>query len=319
MSRTRWAVAIAIGVVGGLIAAVWSRYADDLGQARQRIASSSELAQTPCGPIEYAVVGDGPPLLLVHGAGGGFDQVLGIAQALAGRGLKVIAMSRFGYLRTPLPADASAAAQADAHACLLDALKIERAAIAGVSAGAPSTLQFALRHPKRTRAMVLLVPAGRASDDDLVPAPQATEFLFDTALRSDFLFWAATRLARDTLIESILATPPALVRNAGAAERQRVDAILAQILPVSTRRLGLLNDARVVSTLPRYPLERIAAPALLISVKDDGFGTWDNARRIAAQVPGARFVGYESGGHVWVGHHDELLGEVERFVKQAPA
>jgi len=318
MDKARWAFAIAIVAIGALVAATWSRYADDLGQARQRVATGSEIAQTPCGPIEYAVVGDGPPLLLVHGAGGGFDQGFGIAQALAARGVKVIVMSRFGYLRTPLPADASAAAQADAHACLLDTLNIERAAIAGVSAGAPSTLQFALRHPERTSALVLLVPAGRASDDDLVPAPQATEFLFDTALRSDFLFWAATKLARDTLIESILATPPALVRNASADEQRRVDAILTQILPVSTRRLGLVNDARVVSTLPRYPVERIGAPALLISVKDDGFGTWDNARRIAAQVPGARFVGYESGGHVWVGHHDELLHEVERFVKQAP-
>jgi pimeloyl-ACP methyl ester carboxylesterase len=52
-------------------------------------------------------------------------------------------MSRFGYLRTPLPADASAAAQADAHACLLDALGIRRAAIVGASAGAPSAMQFA--------------------------------------------------------------------------------------------------------------------------------------------------------------------------------
>ena len=32
------------------------------------------------------------------------------------------APSRFGYLRTPLPSDASPAAQADAHSCLLDAL-----------------------------------------------------------------------------------------------------------------------------------------------------------------------------------------------------
>jgi len=52
-----------------------------------------------------------------------------------------------GYLRTPMPADASAAAQADAHACLLDALGIRRAAVMGGSAGAPSALQMGTSPP----------------------------------------------------------------------------------------------------------------------------------------------------------------------------
>ena len=57
-----------------------------------------------------------------------------------------------------LPADASPEAQADAHACLLDALGIPNAAVVGVSAGGPSAMQFAIRHPQRTAALVLLVP-----------------------------------------------------------------------------------------------------------------------------------------------------------------
>jgi 2-hydroxy-6-oxonona-2,4-dienedioate hydrolase len=122
-------------------------YERDLHAARERTSDGSEITQTRCGPIEYARVGSGTPVLFVHGAGGGFDQGLEMAERLAKTGFQVVLMSRFGYLRTPLPADASAAAQADAHACLLDALKLERAAIAGASAGAPSAMQFALRPP----------------------------------------------------------------------------------------------------------------------------------------------------------------------------
>jgi alpha-beta hydrolase superfamily lysophospholipase len=88
----------------------------DLAAARQRIATGSEVAQTPCGPIEYAQVGAGPAVLLVHGAGGGFDQTLDAAQDLAARGFRVVAPSRFGYLRTPQRSDATPAAQADAYA-----------------------------------------------------------------------------------------------------------------------------------------------------------------------------------------------------------
>jgi 2-hydroxy-6-oxonona-2,4-dienedioate hydrolase len=313
------AVAILIGLlVAGLFALVYASYQRDIHQARERISIGSQIVETPCGLIEYAVAGDGPPVLVVHGAGGGYDQGLEFSKALVQSGFRIIAMSRFGYLRTPLPADASAAAQADAHACLLDALNIRRAAIIGASAGAPSSMQFALRHPERTAALVLLVPAAYVPRPGGAPpmhTPPGTNFLFDTALKSDFLFWAAPRLARQTVIRAILATPPALVESASADERARVAQVMDHILPVSPRRLGLLNDAAVTSSLPRYELERIAVPTLILSAADDLFGTFDGARYSAEHIPRARFIGYPSGGHLWVGHQKEVMSEIAAFLR----
>ena len=309
---------LALIAVAAICAWVYVDYRRDIGRARAELLAGSRIAQTACGPIEYASLGEGPPVLLVHGAGGGYDQGLAIGGPLAREGFRVIAMSRFGYLRTPLPADASAAAQADAHACLLDALGIERAAIMGASAGAPSALQFALRHPRRCAALVLLVPAIFVPRPDGAPpvtTPPGTQFLFDTALRSDFLFWAGIKLARATMIRALLATPPEVVANADPGEQRRVDAILRQILPVSPRRLGLLNDAAVTSTLPRYPLDQVAVPTLAISLADDLFGTYDGARYTAAQVPGARFIGYPTGGHVGVGHERDFVLAIASFLR----
>lgn len=317
--RVGRAVAIIIGlIVAGLFGLVYSSYQRDIHHARERISVGSQIVETPCGPIEYAVAGDGPPVLVVHGAGGGYDQSMDASKALIQSGFRVIAMSRFGYLRTPIPADASAAAQADAHACLIDALNVRRVAVVGVSAGAPSSMQFALRHPERTAALVLLVPAAYVPRPGGAPpmrTPPGTEFLFDTALQSDFLFWAAPRLARQTVIRAILATPPAVIENASADERARVAQVLDHILPVSPRRLGLLNDASVTSTLTRYELERIAVPTLILSVADDLFGTFDGARYSAEHIPHARFIGYPSGGHLWVGHQKEVISEIVAFLK----
>lgn len=311
--------AIVAGIlVAGAFGLAWVSYQRDIHAARVRVSTGSQVAQTPCGPIEYAVAGEGPPVLIVHGAGGGFDQGLGFAEPLAARGFRVIAMSRFGYLRTPLPSNASATAQADAHACLLDVLNIRRAAIVGASAGAPSSVQFALRHPQRCAALVLLVPAlyvPRAAGAPSLRAPAGTEFLFETVLKSDFLFWAAIKLARSTMIRAILATPPAVVESADAGEQARVAQILDSILPVSPRRLGLLNDAAVTSSLQRYELERITAPTLAISVADDLYGTFESARYTAQNVAGARFVGYPSGGHVFVGHQNDVVSEIAAFLK----
>ena len=83
------------------------RFQTDIEQARDRVAHGSTIVATRCGPIEYHEAGSGVPLLAVHGSGGGFDQGMAFAAPLAHRGIRVIAMSRFGYLRTPMPVDGS--------------------------------------------------------------------------------------------------------------------------------------------------------------------------------------------------------------------
>ncbi len=311
---------VAVAAIAALVVLALPDYRSDIEAARSRVARGSGMAQTACGPIEYAAMGSGPAVLLVHGAGGGFDQLLDMGRELAQSGFRAVLPSRFGYLRTPLPADATPAAQADAHACLLDALKIDRAAVVGVSAGAPSSLQLALRHPKRITALVLLVPLAWAPPGErerqrrLSPAA----WLVFPTLKSDFLFWAATRTAPDLVTRTVLGTPPETVTAAGAAERERIASMMRSILPVSQRQQGLSNEMAVARSLERYELERIEAPTLIVSLEDDGYGTYASARYTSGQIPHARFVGYPSGGHMFAGHDRDVMNEVAAFVKANP-
>ena len=306
----------------GLIALVFASYQRDIHQARERVLVGSQIADTPCGRIEYAVAGDGLPVLVAHGAGGGFDQGLDVSSILVQRGFRLIAVSRFGYLRTPLPPDASPAAQADNYICLLDALQVPRAAVVGFSAGAPSAMQFAIRHPERTVALVLLVPAAYPAHLDqeaggAMPKQNSaiTKALFGTVLKSDFLLWAAIRLAPNTMYQVLLGTPQKIVQNASPNEQDRVAKVLDHLLPFSQRLPGVLNDASITPSLPRYELERINIPTIILGVADDMFGTYDGARYSAEHIPGARFIGYPSGGHAMVGHQKEALSEIVAFLE----
>jgi pimeloyl-ACP methyl ester carboxylesterase len=322
MRRASGSLRLVIALIAAVAAAiVYGRYRQDLTSARRRIASVSQVVTTPCGPIEYAVAGTGPPVLVVHGAGGGFDQGLLMAEGLIEAGYQAIAVSRFGYLRTPRPADASPAAQADAHSCLLDALEIDRAAVLGASAGAPSSLQMAIRHPERVTALILLVPATFMPDAGGAGAnvPPGLELIFSTALRWDFPFWVASRMARQTLIRTMLGTPPELLEGAGADARRHVANMLDFVLPVSDRRLGLLNEAEVTTALQRFELERIRAPTLIISAEDDLYGTFERARYTAGEIPGATFVGYPTGGHLLVGREAGTTAEMVSLLRRAQA
>src|SRR5215211_4090808 len=161
-----------------------TRYRIDIEAARRRLAAREHHSiQTPYGAVQYAERGQGSPLLFSHPLVGGYDVGLGCAESWIGDGFRVIASSRFGYLGSSLPPGAMPADQADAYALLLDALGIERAAVAGFSAGGPSVIQFALRHPDRTSGLILFGSAlpGKAGG----PPKPVAQLLF-----TDLVFWA---------------------------------------------------------------------------------------------------------------------------------
>jgi len=93
-----------------------------------------------------------------------------------------------------------------------------------------------------------------------------------------------------------------------------VATMLEHILPIAPRQAGLLNDASVISSLERFDLERIALPTLAISAADCLYGTFEGARYTAEHVPGARFIGYPTGGHLCVGHQEEFASEIAAFL-----
>jgi len=129
---------IGLGVAGALLAAGGGAtayaYSSAIEGARARVAPAlSKVIPSRFGDLEYAEQGEGVPLLMVHGTGGGFDQGLLFARPLTALGYRVIAPSRFGYLRSSFPAEPSSANQADAFVDLLDALGIAKIAIAGLT------------------------------------------------------------------------------------------------------------------------------------------------------------------------------------------
>ena len=316
--RTRRAVgcgvAVAVLLVGAI--AVSAAFHADRRLAVQRITGKSSVIETRYGPMEYAQAGAGPPLLMIHGTGGGFDQGLMFSEGIIGNGIRVIAPSRFGYLRSSWPKEPSSERQADAFIDLLDHLKVQKVVVAGGSAGALSAVQFALRHPDRTRALILIVPAANVEGHDPNEMSATQEWLARRLMTSDFLFWAGKEVLAKQMIGFLLATDPALLSQVSDVEQRRAYAILDQILPISRRWRGMLNDAKLAGHPARVDFSQLRVPLLLLSAGDDRFGTAPTARAIARQVPGSRLIIYATGGHIFLGHQPDSAAETARFVRE---
>jgi pimeloyl-ACP methyl ester carboxylesterase len=287
----------------------FSRYKYEMQAARERVLTGSQIIQTNSGPIECATAGDGPPVLVSHGAGGGWDQGLLTARMYLNDEFQAISPSRFGYLRTPYPADASPAAQAEAYADLLDALGISRGAILASSGGGPSALQFALRHSDRCSALVMVAAVSQA----VPPRPKTIEIGNKVVFRSDFINWLITTYFESKVL-SILGAPPELQVRLSPAEKEPLAEILRTMHPVSLRSAGMFHDA-----MPRrfdFPLERITAPTLVVHAVDDKVVPFAQGQYTAEKIPGARLLALPDGGHLKIGHHAEMRPEIVAFLKQ---
>jgi pimeloyl-ACP methyl ester carboxylesterase len=319
--RTGFGIALTGTALVG-IAAVAVRYFRDICAARKRLDSlGSQVIETACGLIEYAQTGDGYPVLVVHGAMGGFDQGLWIARSFNIPNCRFICISRCGYLRSPVPPGANLDTQADIFASFLDRLDIQKAAVFGVSAGSTAAIRFVARHPERVSAFILLGPDVPGEIQITMPP----RFVFDKLLRSDFVYWALITFFGKWVQNTFGLAPKGYVLTPEQA------AMLKNIqkgdLPVSNRMDGIIFEtytteaeykAQVTSASP-YPLDKIQTPTLVINAVDDPLSIPSNVRAMTGQMPKARLYVVSDGGHFLFGHADEAKAEIALFLRSVLA
>ncbi|MFK8844966.1 alpha/beta fold hydrolase [Streptomyces sp. Ac-502] len=110
-------------------------------------------------PVAYAELGDGPPLLLLHGLGGTSGDWNSVLAALAGRH-RVVAVDLPGYGSSgPIP-DSSPAGIANFMWDVSDTIGLERPALMGHSEGGGVAAEMALAEPARVPRMVLVSASG---------------------------------------------------------------------------------------------------------------------------------------------------------------
>jgi len=313
LNHMAWTLPSITVLATALGAVTYSAYRRDLAAARARALSGSRILETERGPIEYGTAGEGSPVLVLHGTSGGWDQGIASARDLVPHGFQLIAPSRFGYLRTPLPADLSPQAEADTWASFLDALQIQHLPVIAFSAGAAPAVQLALRHPNRVSRLVLIVPGAGGLVSEPAIAPPTV--LLDAIYRFDFPMWMLMRLV-PSIMHRLVAVPSSLVASLEPQDKARLDEAVRMILPVSSRRLGVLNEGKTQGSAMRYALERVSVPTLLISTEDDLYGTLANARQAAKLIPNAKLIEFASGGHLLLGRGPEVWPAVATFLRR---
>jgi pimeloyl-ACP methyl ester carboxylesterase len=187
--------------------------------------------------------------------------------------------------------------------------------VLGISAGAPSAIELALRHPEHVRALILVVPRAWAPGVEVSAEPSnGNKPIFAMVTKGqDFAWWTATKLASRRLLR-FLGVPGTIYDRADPFERDRLNWIARNVLPLSRRMRGILADGE--TKIESWPLEKVAVPTLVISAEDDLFNTLPAARWTAEHVPGAELMVLKSGGHLLCGQTEAVRVRIAEFLRR---
>jgi pimeloyl-ACP methyl ester carboxylesterase len=295
---------------------VVDRYQRDMAAARCRLASlERHVVHTQFGRIEYIDRGDGPVVLVVHGITQGADGGLReLATDVVPPGNRVIVPSRFGYLGSDMPDGATPEMQADALAALLDAIGVGRALVLAGSAGSTSALHFAIRHHDRAPAL-LLVSAN-------VPGPHQARGMppravFRAIFGSDPVLWSMNTYMPGLMarLSQVLRVPDDLQPT--DEDVAKIRRAMEGVLLGKMRVRGEVFDAFVSNpAINEVELSDVPVPTMIVHARDDTGPPYPAAVAMARQIPCARVVTVDHGGHLMLGKHPAATREVEEFLEE---
>jgi pimeloyl-ACP methyl ester carboxylesterase len=188
-----------------------------------------------------------------------------------------------------------------------DAYGLESFCLLGISQGVAAAVEYAVRHPERVRALVLVGGYARGWRKRGDPALVARGEALCTLTR---MGWGQDNPAFRQMFTS-LAMPN--------ATRQQMDAFnqlqrLSAAPEMAARFVQLLGDFDVADRLPL-----VRAPTLVMHSRDDAWVPCELGRSVAAAIPDAQFVSLPSASHVVMPSEAAWEGFVNQVIAFAHA
>jgi 3-oxoadipate enol-lactonase len=232
--------------------------------------------------VAYDDAGEGTPLLFVHGFPHHRKLWAPQLRALAGHS-RAIALDVPGFGESDMPEKFAIDAWADGLVRFLDALKIERAVVAGLSMGGYITLALWRHHRERVLALVL---ADTRAGADTEEGKQKRRETIELARREGPVA-VARALLPGMVGKSTRDREPAVVATMRAMlESTSVDSIVGA-------SEAMMNRADAMDLLPT-----IGVPTLIIVGEEDVLTPPKEARAMHGAIRGSRLEIIPAAGHV---------------------
>lgn len=240
--------------------------------------------------LEVRALGEGPPVLLVHGLTGRGAIWSGLARTLRRRGHRTIVVDLLGHGRSDAPCDPARYAverQAADLAALLERLGAGPADLIAYSMGARVALRLAVDHPAAIRRLVLESPSAGIADPAEREARRARDEATAALLEREGMDAFAAEWEAQPIFASQAALPfAARARLRADRLRNRPSGLAANLRGAGQGTAQALHDR----------LGAVASPTLVVAGALDPSGL-TRAQVVAAGIRGTRLAVVAGAGH----------------------
>lgn len=254
--------------------------------------------------LAYDVQGAGDNLVLLHGGQTDRSVYNAVLPTLT-QHFRVLNFDQRGMGQSSKPdIPYSMAMLADDAAGLMDHAGFESAVVFGTSLGGMIAQEFGLRHPDKTRALIIgCAVTGGPHPLGLGDADSKKAYSTEALSAEERAKALAASIFTEGYLDAHPEIVPALVE---ARENNPIDpAAFARRLAA-----GYAHD-----TYDRLP--KISCPTLVLVGRDDAIIPWENSKVIAERIPGSRLVVLEPAGHgFWIEQSERTCREILEFAAE---
>jgi pimeloyl-ACP methyl ester carboxylesterase len=270
--------------------------------------------QMKSGVVEYRSEGVGPVVLVLNGGHTNCTSPFEHEEFFLEKGYRLVIPSRPGYRNTTSSSGRTAEGFADTLASLLEALKIDKVIVIGISAAGRTALHFAKNYPKLVTKLILESAVTCEAWPDLGTRIGAT-IIFNRFIEG--ITWSVFRLlgkhrpstALKIMMKSLSSLNSQGVIDSWNKEERRE---VLEFLLASRSGAGFLND--ISHTCDNLSL--ITVPTLIIASIYDKAVNPQHSRIAAEQICGAELMMVPSDSHlIWFSKYKvEIENKINEFL-----
>jgi pimeloyl-ACP methyl ester carboxylesterase len=264
--------------------------------------------------LNFVDIGSGPPVLLVHGLAGCWQNWLENISSLASE-YRVIAVDLPGFGESEMPArPISISGYARTLEALCDALGLDSVRVVGNSMGGFVGAELTIRSPARVEALCLVAAAGLSVEHARADRSRGVRHRIENLLFF-YVAWLATKFPS-------LALRPRVRRWMLGLVVAHPEELPGPLIAEQVRGFAKPGFDPALEALTRYPIRdrlgEIACPTLIVWGDEDTLVPPSDAAEFEWLIAGSRKLTYEDTGHAPMLERPERFnGDLQAFLETA--
>lgn len=273
--------------------------------------------KTKYGLIEFSKIGNGSPILYLHGSLSNCNDDMGYCPLIKA-GFSIITPSRPGYGETPLNSGVSAEKAANLINDLIDYLKLNVFDVIAVSGGGLTGLYLASKYPEKVKKLILASAVTKPLKMEKERYKSAKTFYGP----GHKIIWTFLNLTGLISKKALVKKTYELFSTCNVKEimyeikKEDINAII-KFYKKKTQNIGALNDLEQIIT--DDILIKISAPTLIVHSKQDRAVPFNHAQNAIELIKNSELYIAETWGHfIWIGKGSEgVFNKVINFLNSS--